>query len=242
MLLFLLMLMSSLIPTENAFQERVGSIVTILLKYGRGVGPFMPWHTSTNPYHWIIAEILLKLTTRVAAREAYLNMIDTYPTWDDLRYAEEEELAKRITCAGLQKQRARTFKALSEAILSKFGDIVPCSREALLKLPGVGSYVADAILLYVYKQKVIPLDGNIQRILRRTLGEPMPKSTRRANPYGDTMVNRAAALITGGASWREINEIHRALLDIGWRYCRYHPKGASCPIQNHCSFYIEHGV
>ena len=41
--------------------------------------------------------------------------------------------------------------------------------EDLISLPGIGNYTASAILAIAFNKPYIPLDGNIERILKRYL-------------------------------------------------------------------------
>ena len=54
-------------------------------------------------------------------------------------------------------------------INGKFGGILPSNFENLKSLPGVGDYTSTAIMAIAFNQKFIPLDGNVERILKRVL-------------------------------------------------------------------------
>ena len=46
---------------------------------------------------------------------------------------------------------------------------MPNNLEDLLTLPGIGNYTANAILAIAFNKPYIPLDGNIERVLKRYL-------------------------------------------------------------------------
>ena len=54
-------------------------------------------------------------------------------------------------------------------ILKNFNGKLPDSYENLKLLPGIGTYTASAILAIAFNKPYIPLDGNIERVLKRYL-------------------------------------------------------------------------
>ena len=46
---------------------------------------------------------------------------------------------------------------------------IPYNFEDLKALPGIGNYTASAILAIAFNEPYIPLDGNIERVLKRYL-------------------------------------------------------------------------
>ena len=44
---------------------------------------------------------------------------------------------------------------------------LPTNEDDLKALPGIGDYTAKAIMAIAFNKKIIPLDGNVERILKR---------------------------------------------------------------------------
>jgi A/G-specific adenine glycosylase len=215
----------------------LGRALPVLAEHGRRLGPFMPWHRSEEPYHWFVAECLLRLTTRKAASQAFTRLTEAYPNWESLASAGEAEIAGRIASAGLAKQRSRQLRALARTVDEEMGGAIPFEREALLRLPGVGPYVADAILLYFRGEGAFPLDGNIQRVFRRVSGLPMPEGkSRRTDPYRDSWLRGAADFALERHPQEGLVDLHRGVLDVGWTTCRYRPNPPSCPVREVCAY------
>ena len=63
--------------------------------------------------------------------------------------------------------RARNLKKTSQKIISDFGGNLPNNLEDLKTLPGIGEYTASAIMAIAFNIPIIPLDGNVERILKR---------------------------------------------------------------------------
>ena len=206
------------------------TLARLFLEQGQSFGSLLPWHASKNFYHWLVAESLLRRTTRTAARKAFQTLIEAYPTWQALAAAPEEEIARKIAWTGLGNQRSKHLKALARSLIERGGENPPCTREALLKLPGVGHYIADAVLLYACGKKAFPIDSNVQRVFRRVMGLPVPKGTRHSDPYLDPLVKAAVEKIMRLHSQATLVHIHRGILRIVWETCRPRPNCASCAL------------
>ena len=211
-------------------------ILNRLLIEGQTVGLSFPWHRSKNAYKWLIAESLLRRTTRTAALRAYRELLRVYPSWVALSRASEEDVAGAVAWMGLGRQRARQLVALARAITERFHRRVPKTRAELLQLPGVGNYTADAIMLYVRNEKAFPIDANVQRVLRRALGMPTPVGTRHSEPYRDRPMEALRELAVQTYTASELATIHRAILHMAWASCRPHPQCGYCPLRSVCFF------
>ena len=60
-------------------------------------------------------------------------------------------------------------KKTAKIIISKHHGKIPDNYEDLMSLPGIGNYTANAILAIAFNKSYIPLDGNIERVLKRYL-------------------------------------------------------------------------
>lgn len=218
----------------NIVGNQVSQFAHQLIDHGIQVGPFLPWHRSRDPYNLLVAESLLRLTTRKKALEAYNNLLGAYPAWSSLAFGTESEIAGRIAISGLANQRAKQLKKLAVTILQDWEGMVPRTRERLLALPGVGNYTADATLLYVFQRRVLPIDSNLQRVFRRVLGLPVPIGTRRSDPYRDNWVQMLVKQLTGLYTSTQLANLHRGALDIAWKDCRFRPIHIACPLIKIC--------
>jgi len=216
--------------------QRSAELAARLIETGRAVGPLMPWHHSADPYHWLIAESLLRRTTRTAAHKAFLSLIADYPDWPSLLSASETDIRQRIAWVGLGAQRSKQFKALAHSIQVLHAGTVPRLREELLTLPGVGLYIADAVRLYAFEQTAFPIDPNVQRVYRRVMRLPTPRGTRHTDPYRDPHTLSFAAYLVNNFSTQELQDAHRGLLHIAWTTCRPIPACEYCPLGLTCAY------
>ena len=59
------------------------------------------------------------------------------------------------------------MKKTAGKIISNFGGILPSNTDDLKTLPGIGEYTSKAIMAIAFNKKIIPLDGNVERIIKR---------------------------------------------------------------------------
>src|SRR5262249_31414534 len=66
-------------------------------------------------------------------------------------------------------RRARQLHAAAQAIVREHGATFPDDPEAVRALPGVGRYIAGAILSFAFDQSAPIVEANTQRVLARWL-------------------------------------------------------------------------
>ena len=119
-------------------------------------------------------------------------------------------------------RRARNLHAAATEIAAL--DEFPSTLDALLRLPGVGSYTARAVLAFAFEADAAVVDTNIARVLARVAGTRLtPKQAQAA----------ADAALPRGESWAW----NQCLMDLGAVLCRpTTPKCDSCPVQSCCAW------
>ena len=147
--------------------------------------------------------------------------------------ANVKELRKLLTPLGLQK-RAQWLIELATRMVKEYGGHVPDRQDELTKLPGVGSYTANAILCFGFRRDVSIVDVNVARVLRRVFG----LQGRRPPSRDEALLKLASDLVPRG-SGPEYNE---ALLDFAALVCGPEPRCGECPLSRLCNFYKERVV
>jgi A/G-specific adenine glycosylase len=193
-----------------------------------------PWRKkSATNYQRIVAEILLKRTTAKAASELFIDFIKKYPSWKSLSIATEPELQEEFKPIGLWKQRARDIKKLSQILAASNGKF-PRTKKEILKLPGVGQYVANAVLLFCYKEKVPLLDSNMARVLQRFYGYKKQK----------TSINKMVMELAGLAL--DVDDpvsLNWAIIDFSALICYYQqPRCFGCDLHIRCKYYGDESI
>jgi A/G-specific adenine glycosylase len=159
----------------------------------------------------------------------YLDFVKKYPTFSALRAANQEEVYEFFSRLGLN-WRARNVVRLVRTLELDFNGLIPRKIDQLRLLPGVGEYVARAVMCYAYGDAVAPVDTNVVRVICRLFGLPYdPDSGRRRKDV------RVAAIAL--VSSRSPKEINLALLDFAAEVCQPKPRCESCSLKHLCDFY-----
>jgi len=186
------------------------------------------WRKTKDPFAILIAEILLRKTDAAKVQAVYDKLLLKYHTPHKLARASLSELQADLKPLGMYKIKSRELRHLAGKLLSDFGGRVPASREDLLKLPGVGPYIANAVLCYSYGQDLVALDTNGVRVLLRVFGVKSSK----ARPRTDKKLWDLAQELIPPGKGREFN---LALLDFATKVCRLrHPACSTCSLRIIC--------
>ena len=110
-------------------------------------------------------------------------------------------------------------------LLGNHGGRVPSTSLELRSLPGVGDYVANAVLCFAFNKRAVLLDTNTERIVARLRGT---SSVLRAQMRMDLYD-------LAGRSGPD-QDFNYALLDLGALVCRAgKPACDCCPVQRLCA-------
>jgi len=205
-----------------------------LLAWFRGSAREFPWRQSRSPYRVLISEMMLRRTQARQVPDVYERFIQKYPDPVALDQASESEVSTMLYSLGL-KWRAANFKALAHDLVEHHQGNIPEDRKALLALPGVGPYVADAVRCFAFGHTVTLADTNTVRVAARYFGfEYTPESRRR-----QAVVKAISHLITDQAPASS----NYALLDFAALVCQARsPRHENCPLVSKCGYYLRQKV
>ncbi len=128
----------------------------------------LPWRKNKDPYRVWLSEIMLQQTQVETVIDYYNRFLDAFPTIEALACANEERVLKLWEGLGYYS-RARNLHKTAKIIVSQNGGNFPETQPELLKLPGIGSYTAGAILSISFNQPVAAVDGNVLRVISRIM-------------------------------------------------------------------------
>jgi A/G-specific adenine glycosylase len=180
----------------------------------------------------MILEIMLQRTPAERVNKLFDKFLKKYPNPHVLSGSSDKDLERSIQTLGLQKRRAILLKNLAKDLMEKFGGHLPSTEEELLQLPGVGRYVANAVLCYSYGKTVPLIDTNAARVLGRVFGFAVT-----GDPSKDECLWIFARDILPSRSTREFNW---ALIDLGALICRPKtPLCDNCPMSDLCLYALS---
>lgn len=143
---------------------RAGQVMEAL----RGLYPeAKPELRFANPYETLIATILSAQCTDKRVNLVTERLFPLYPDAFAMAKLTPEALEPMIRECGLYHNKAKNIVAASRALVEQYGGQVPNTREALMKLPGVGQKTAGVVLLAAFGDDQIPVDTHVFRVSRR---------------------------------------------------------------------------
>ncbi len=144
--------------------ERAAQVMEAL----RGLYPeAKPELNFRNPYETLIATILSAQCTDKRVNQVTAKLFPQYPDAFAIAMLTPEELEPMIRECGLYRNKAKNIIAASRALAEQYDGRVPDTREALMKLPGVGQKTAGVVLLAAFGDDQIPVDTHVFRVSRR---------------------------------------------------------------------------
>lgn len=200
----------------------------ILAWYSENGRHHLPWRNTKDPYRILLAEILLQQTHVRKVQEVYEQMLLEYTDVRELAMANIETVKEIIAPIGLIYRAERLIKT-AEIVCSKHRGYVPNNYNELIKLPGVGDYIANAVLCYAFDQPVVPIDTNVIRLFTRYFGY---KSMNRRPRMDKVLASKIRAHFEEMDSTRAAN---LAVLDFAGAVCTASkPHSMECPISENC--------
>jgi endonuclease-3 len=121
-----------------------------------------------NDYTLLVAVVLSAQATDASVNLATRHLFGTVNTPDAMVALGEERLREAIKTIGLFNTKAKNVIALSQALIERHGGQVPCTREELVALPGVGRKTANVVLNTAFGQETFAVDTHIFRVSNRT--------------------------------------------------------------------------
>jgi A/G-specific adenine glycosylase len=182
----------------------------------------LPWRQTYEPYHVWVSEVMLQQTQVETALPYYDRFIREFPRIESLAKADEERVLTLWAGLGYYR-RAKNLMAAAREVVENHGGRVPSEYEALLSLPGVGEYMAGAILSIAFNKPYPVVDGNVRRVLSRVYGW-MEENPRALWDAARNIVRQ-----------HEPRTVNQALMELGAKVCSFKsPRCLICPIQSAC--------
>lgn len=188
------------------------------------------WRQSRNPYHILLAEIMLQKTDANKVEKIFNLFIKKYPSPKSLSKARLSQIQGYFDHLGIRK-RASRVKDLSKDLVNRYNSTVPMNIKELKSLPGVGDYISNAVLCFSLNKNNPLIDTNFIRILDRVFSIRSLKSRART----DNELWKIIANIIPKNNGREFN---LAILDFAALVCKArNPDHKNCPMKEICSYY-----
>ena len=194
----------------------------------------LPWRKDVSSvkrqYYTLVSEFMLQ-QTQVATVIPYFNtFIKNIPSLKILAKVNNKKLFKLWEGLGYYS-RVRNLKKTAQIIIKIYNGKLPNNFEDLISLPGIGNYTASAILAIAFNKPYIPLDGNIERVLKRYLYLKKERDIQK-----DNLIKKKSIFGTSSRS----SDYAQALMELGALICKpINPLCNQCPISKKCKSLLK---
>ena len=137
-------------------------------KSGRDTLPWRDYNHDKKQlwYRVWLAETMLQQTQVERVKEYFHNILEAFPTVEDLANTSYEEFFPYYKWLGYYS-RARNMLKAAKMLVDDFWWVFPTESNDLTKLPGVWPYTAEAIKAFTYNIPTLSFDTNLEKIFSR---------------------------------------------------------------------------
>ncbi len=191
----------------------------------------LPWRApGATPWAVLVSEIMLQQTPVARVLPEYLSWMARWPTPAALAAEPAGEAIRQWGRLGYPRRALRLHETAT-ILTTRHGGMVPADTDALLALPGIGSYTAAAVASFAFGQRHAVLDTNVRRVLARLVtGQPMPGAAPSVaeRRLAESLLPAEPA---AAARWSV------AVMELGALVCTAaSPRCGTCPVADGCAW------
>ena len=197
-----------------------------------------------DPLGGLVGTILSQHTSDINSGRAYKQLVESFPTWEEVRDAPADKIVEAIKCGGLAKIKAPRIQdallTLTEQQQAQ-GDTKPLAeylydelmkrssedaRSYLLSIPGIGPKTAACVLMFNLNRPILPVDTHVLRVAHR-LGLIGPKVN----------ADQAHTLLAKITPSEWVYPLHVNLIRHGRQVCHaQRPECGQCSLFSECAY------
>lgn len=182
----------------------------------------LPWRKTRDPYRIWVSETMLQQTRVAAVLDYYRRFLERFPNVTALAAAREPDVLAAWSGLGYYR-RARAMHSAAKIVISELHGQFPRTPEELERLPGIGRYTAAAISSIAFGRQAAVVDGNVERVLSRLLGEEL-RDRKESWSHATALLNEVRP-----GDWNQ------AMMELGATTCLpVDPKCMVCPVRKWC--------
>ena len=195
----------------------------------------LPWRKTKDIYAVWLSEVMLQQTQVATVIPYYRRFLERFPTVDHLARASEQEILKLWEGLGYYS-RIRNMHRAAEQVKEEHNGEIPETPGEFRQLPGVGPYIAAAVLSIARDIPLPVVDGNVMRVYTRFRGiaDDIRKNSTRSRIYRELLE------IIPSYSPGDFNQ---AFMELGALVCT--PKAPSCtvcPLKENCTAFTTASI
>jgi len=194
------------------------------------------WRNPLPPLDELVSTILSQNTNDTNRDRAYDALRARFPTWEQVRDADEQAVIEAIRQAGLANQKGPRIQNVLREITKQRGELsldflddlpVQEAKDWLIEFKGVGPKTAAIVLLFSLNKPAFPVDTHVHRVTGRLGLRPEKMNAEKAHQY-------LAQLFPSDSYYAA----HLNLIRLGREICHARrPNCPSCPLKDLCGYY-----
>ncbi len=201
------------------------AIADALLSWYAAHGRSLPWRKTRDPYAILVSEIMLQQTQVERVVPKYGEWLRKFPDFAALANASRADVLRAWSGLGYNNRAVR-LHALAKLVVEQHGGKLPETEGELVRLPGIGSYTAGAIIAFAFNRPGRCVDVNIERIIKRVKYPKNKKNITKKSIEEEFLSSFPLGNVTKYAN---------ALMDLGSLICTAtRPKCGECPVYDDC--------
>ena len=192
----------------------------------------LPWRRKStkkqHEYFTLVSEFMLQQTQVKTVIPFFIRFVKKFPSLKSLARADESNVLKYWEGLGYYS-RAKNLKKTAAKLLAEHRGSLPEDIEQLKALPGIGEYTSRSILSIAHNHPYIPMDGNVERILKRIFFLKKKDQISKKN-----LIEKKNFFSNSKRS----SDYAQAIMELGALICRpILPICNSCPLTSYCRAY-----
>ena len=193
------------------------------------------WRNPLPPVDELVSTILSQNTNDVNRDRAFDSLREKFPTWEQVRDADTDEVIDAVRVAGLANQKGPRLQQVLRDITAERGSLdlsfledmpIEEARDWLTKFKGVGPKTAAIVLCFSLNRPAFPVDTHVYRLTGRIGLRPEKISVEQAHPYLESVFPPETYYAA-----------HLNIIRLGREVCNARkPKCPECPVRDLCDF------
>ena len=194
------------------------------------------WRNPLTPLDELMSTILSQNTNDQNRDTALQKLKKTFPSWEKVRDAPQEDVINSIRSAGLANQKGARMQSILRQITEERGNLDLCfladltseeARQWLLRFNGVGPKTASIVMQFSLNHPAFPVDTHIYRISGRLGLRPQKMNVEKTHELMAKLFNPD-----------QYSTAHLNIIRLGREICLARkPKCLDCPLQKQCSYF-----
>lgn len=193
------------------------------------------WRNPLPPVDELVSTILSQNTNDVNRDRAFDSLRAKFPTWEEVRDADTDEVIEAVRVAGLANQKGPRLQQVLRDITAERGSLdlsfledMPLeeARDWLTRFKGVGPKTAAIVLCFSLGRSAFPVDTHVYRVTGRIGLRPEKMTVEQAHPYLESVFPPETYYAA-----------HLNIIRLGREVCAARkPNCPACPVHELCDY------